>query len=290
VTPETCRHCGYGIPSDSSTCPGCTRRHSPSEAAFARLAVTPHQHSPLLRTARRARRTIFLAGWLAIAFGLAGLVHTAVYVDRVIEDLPDEVPGRVTDVANGLTLATLVAVVLVALATALWTRRARHNVHAFGPADGAWSAWSLGAWALPGRAARERKRLVDARWRNTSPVVSHLHRAGDTRTPVSQVVLRWWALWAWVPALAVVLVIVVGRAFTPDDSRPELGLAALAASALLIVALRSLYDVIGIVTVAHAHRIADGDREPPATRWIDARLDQDDPEALTTTSTAGPTG
>jgi hypothetical protein len=93
-----------------------------------------------------------------------------------------------------------------------------------------------------------------------------------------------------VPALAVVLVIVVGRAFTPDDSRPELGLAALAASALLIVALRSLYDVIGIVTVAHAHRIVDGDRERPAARWIDARLDQDDPSALTATSTAGPTG
>ena len=150
MTPETCRHCGYGIPSDSSICPGCTRRHSPSEAAFARLAVAPHRHSPLLRTARRARRTIFFAGWLAIAFGLAGLAHTAVYVDRVIEDLPDEVPGRVTDVANGLATATLVAFVLVALATALWTRRARHNVRAFGPADGAWSAWSLGAWALSG--------------------------------------------------------------------------------------------------------------------------------------------
>ena len=290
MTPETCRHCGYGIPSDSSICPGCTRRHSPTEAAFARLAVEPHHHSPLLRTARRARRTIFFAGWLAIAFGLAGVAHTAVYLDRVIDELPDEVPGRVTDVANGLAMATLVALALVAGATALWTRRARRNVHAFGLADAAGSAWSLAAWLLPGRASRDRKRFVDARWRNTSPVVSTLHRPGDTRAPVSQVVVRWWALWAWVPAVAVVLVIVGGPAFAPDDSWPELGLAALAAAALLIVALRSLYDVIGIVTVAHAHRIADGDRERPAARWVDARLDQDEPEALTSISTAAPTG
>jgi len=84
--------------------------------------------------------------------------------------------------------------------------------------------------------------------------------------------------------------IVGGTGFQPDDRRPELGLAAMAAAALLVAALRSLYDVIGIVTVAHAHRVADGDRGHGARRWIDARLDEDEPAVLTATSTAAPTG
>jgi hypothetical protein len=69
------------------------------------------------------------------------------------------------------------------------------------------------------------------------------------------VVLRWWALWLWAPA-AVVLVATVIDARA--DGTPALGgdlpLLGVAAAALVVATVRALYDVVGIITVAQAHR------------------------------------
>jgi hypothetical protein len=46
-------------------------------------------------------------------------------------------------------------------------------------------------------------------------------------------------------------------------------LAAVAAGALLVASARALYDVIGIITVAHAHRHDDLARARAALPWDD---------------------
>jgi hypothetical protein len=71
---------------------------------------------------------------------------------------------------------------------------------------------------------------------------------------VSQVVLRWWALWLALPAVAALLVVIVGESVETASDGQALMLTGVAAAALLVVAIRSTYDVLGIVTVAQAHR------------------------------------
>jgi hypothetical protein len=119
------------------------------------------------------------------------------------------------------------------------------------------SARSVGGWAKPGRAAVIERRRVDLQWRDTSTAVAPLPQSTRrhwSRVPVSQVVLRWWALWLAVPAVITMLVVLVGESVETAGEGQALELAAVAAAALLVVALRSAYDVLGIVTVAQAHR------------------------------------
>lgn len=214
-----------------------------------------------------------MAGWIAVAFGIGALAHVVVHLDRVSAEISGRTPERVTDATEGLATTTLVALGLVLALTAVWARRAQHNMRALGITHGFWSAWSLGGWPRPGRAARERRQAVDDQWRDTSPILSALPHSGRTRRPVSQVVVRWWVLWAWLPAVAV-LVVVVGGAGLDHREGSELGLAGAAAAGLLVASLRSLYDVVGIVTLAHAHRIS-RDRRPPNSRWVDESLNPD---------------
>ena len=69
-----------------------------------------------------------------------------------------------------------------------------------------------------------------------------------------------------------------------DDAAigPELALAGVAASAALVATLRALYDVVGIITAAQAHRAESILRGSAAVRWVEASMLDD----VTTTSSA----
>jgi hypothetical protein len=252
VTTERCRHCHFGIPSDATLCPGCGRRHEPLGQAT-RLP----RHSGLLRRARWARRLLVVTGWVAAAFGLVALSRYVVGLDRVTPRLDGDVPRRVTDLAQQLALATLIAMGLAAGGTWAWASRVHRNLRGLELEPDRWSPWSLLGWIVPGRAALRRKMGVDAEWRDRSPLVAALpaSASGWSRRPVSRVVLRWWALWLWAPAAVVLVATAVdagaGGAPALGGDLPLLGVAA---AALVVATVRALYDVVGIITVAQAHR------------------------------------
>ena len=82
--------------------------------------------------------------------------------------------------------------------------------------------------------------------------------------------LRWWSLWLWVPAVGVLVAIVVdglgdGSA-SLGDVLPLLGVAA---GALVVATVRALYDVVGIITVAHAHRAETVIRRRAELPWVE---------------------
>jgi hypothetical protein len=137
-------------------------------------------------------------------------------------------------------------------------RRTLRNLRGLHLDEGWGTAWSLGGWGTPGRQAELRRRQVDLQWRDTSTAVAPLprptHRHTYSRVPVSQVVLRWWTLWLFVPAAVGILVVLIGETFEASSHGQTLELVAVGSAALLVAAVRSVYDVLGIVTVAQAHR------------------------------------
>jgi hypothetical protein len=252
--PELCTKCGYGIPADAATCPGCGRRHRAAQLDAPAHIPSLAQRLGLLAPARRTRRLIVVAGWLSAAFGLAALARFTVGLDAVNSDVPDALPGHIVDAAVGLAWATVTVLVAATVSALDWMRRTYANLPAL-HLERTWTTpWSLIGWAVPGSSAREGRRLVDAQWRDTSVAVAQLPKGGrGWRRPVSRVVLRWWGVWSSVPATVIVI---VGLSDSGLDraSAGELQLACVAAAALFVVALRSAYDIIGIVTVAQAHR------------------------------------
>jgi hypothetical protein len=250
VTTEICPHCHFGIPSDATTCPGCGRRHQPP---FDTSDLPRHSH--LFRVARWSRRLLVLAGWVSVAFGVTSLSRYVVGLDRVASRLSDDIPRRVTDVTRDLGWATVAALAAVGAATWTWARLAHRNLRPLHLDTTWWSPWSLPGWLVPGRAAALRKAHVDACWRGDSPMLAALPTGGHTRRPVSQVVLRWWSLWLWAPAAIAVLVVVVDAQGDPSTALTGLSpLFGVAAAGLLVASLRSLYDVVGILTTVQAHR------------------------------------
>ena len=265
MTTEQCRHCHFGIPSDATICPGCGRRHEPLAPG-----TSVPRHSLLLHLAKWTRRLLVVTGWIAVGFGIVALTRFVAGLDRVTPKLARATPGRLTDLTQQLALATLIAMALTAACTAVWARRVHRNLRALELDPHAWSPWSLTGWIVPGRRALRRKMGVDAEWRDRSPLVAALPAGGWSRRPVSQVVLRWWALWLWVPAMIVLLAIVVDA---HDDGTPALSgalpLVGVAAAALLVATARALYDVVGIITVAHAHRAEGILRHRAELPWLE---------------------
>lgn len=249
LTADTCHHCAYRIPEVAAICPGCGRRHrlvAPS------LEDHPQRRSPLLRDARWVRRCITAAGWLGLGLALAAGARLVAEVDAVSEQLADDALLRLDHLGRLLALATLLCLGGATVATLAFTRRTIRNARALGLRGGAASPWSLPGWLVPGRTARGAKAEVDQEWRGTSPLIGALPHRGSTRRIVSRVVLRWWSLWLWVPVVVALLALTAHA----DDGAlgQERGYLAIAAGALLVAFARALYDVVGIITVAHAHR------------------------------------
>lgn len=253
-----CRHCGYSQPTDAATCPGCGRKHQVVRHDSPRRLPALDSHLGLVGPAKRSRWLLVVAGWLAAAFALAATARLGMAFEDVSSELADTTPPRITDLTHNLGWALVVALLLSGLAVAVWVRRSYANLGALHLEPRWCSAWTLGGWVIPGQKAQRERRQVDLQWRDTSAAVAPLptasHGRGWTRLPVSQVVMRWWAMWFAVPAIAAVLVILLGDDFETSTIARELELVALAAAAFLVVALRSAYDVIGIVSVAQAHR------------------------------------
>lgn len=249
MSTDICEHCGYRIPGQASICSGCGRRRG---MRAPRIEELPLHRSPLLRDARWARRFLVVSGWLGVGLGLAAAARAIVGIDRVAEDLAVDAQLQIDHFGRLVALSTLLALGCTALALLAWGRCTYRNTRALRLHAGATSPWSLPGWLLPGRAARAAKTSVDQVWREHSPLVGALPRRGSSRRLVSRVVLRWWSLWLWVPATGV-LVAVVAHA---DDGalRDERGLVAVAAGALLVATARAFYDVVGIITMAHAHQ------------------------------------
>lgn len=249
TTTDTCHHCGYRIPADATLCTGCGRRHA---APAPVLEARPLRRSPMLREARWARRFLAVAGWLGLGLVLVALARELTTIDELAAELDDGTTLRLDHAGRLVSCAALLALGLAALAIAVWTRRTHRNAVALGVADDLRSPWSLPGWLLPGNEARAAKARVDQVWRESSPLVGALPRRGSSRRIVSRVVLRWWSLWVWLPA-TVVLVDLVRH--TDDGALADVrALAAVAAGALLVATARAYYDVVGIITVAHAHQ------------------------------------
>jgi hypothetical protein len=248
---DTCDHCGYAVPFEAPICPGCGRRHA---RRAPRLEDDGHPSSLLLRTAVWARRLLVATGWLGLGLGLVGVARPVAAWDRVADDVADDTLLQIDHLGRLLALAALLCLGLAALATVAWTARTRSHARTLGVRDDRTSPWILPGWLRPGAAARRAKASVDQVWRDNSPLVGALAHRGWSRRLVSRVVLRWWALWLWLPAAAALAVVVVheDRGALASD-RAAL---AVAAGALLVAAVRALYDVVGIVTVAHAHQEA----------------------------------
>lgn len=249
LTTDTCHHCSYRIPEVASICPGCGRRHSGLAPS---LEDHPQPRSPLLRDARWVRRCITAAGWIGLGLALAAGARLVVENDAVSEHVADDALLRIDHAGRLLALAGLLCLGAAAVATAAFTRRTVRNARVLGLRGGAARSWSLPGWLLPGRAARTAKAEVDQVWRSTSPLVGALPRRGSTRRIVSRVVLRWWSLWLWAPAAAALGSLVAHA----DDGAlaAERGYLAVATGAVLVAFARALFDVVGIITVAHAHR------------------------------------
>jgi hypothetical protein len=266
---EICRHCRYRIPSDATICPGCSRRHEPHPAGDLAPGAPVPVRSRLLHQARTARRLLLLSGWTAVAFGGAALARYTVGLDRVAARLHDDVPVRLTDLTQRLGELALAVLVLTTVGLVLWARSAHRNLHPLELTPDRWSPWSLPGWLLPGKDARRAKAAVDAQWRGDSPLIAHLPGPRWSRQPVSRVVLRWWTLWLWVPAVGVLVAVVVDRG---ADGAPalagQLPLAGVAAAALVVATVRALYDVVGILTLAQAHR-AEALWRRPAEPWLE---------------------
>lgn len=258
TTPDVCRHCGYSQPTDAATCPGCGRAHPLVRREAPRRIPVLASHLGLVEPAHQARRVLVVAGWLAAAFGLAAAVRFALSFDDVAAEFGDSTPGRVTDVTEALGWSLVLAALVAAGLLGVWARRSLANLPALHLDEDWRSAWSLGGWVLPGRGAELARRRVDRQWRDTSTAVAPLPRPTNRRTfsrvPVSQVVHRWWALWLAVPALVGVLVVLVGESFEVASNHQTLELVAVGSAALAVAVVRSAYDVVGIVTVAQAHR------------------------------------
>lgn len=276
MTIEICRHCSYRIPQDASICPGCGRRHGMRAPL---LEDHPERRSPLLRDARWARRFLAVTGWIGLGLGLAAAARALAAADRMNDRFADDAVLRVDHAARVLALAALLALLASVVALVVWVRRTVRNAAALGrPAHGT-SPWALPGWLLPGRAARDARAEVDGVWRDRSPLVGSLPQRGSSRRLVSRVVLRWWSLWLWVPAV-VGLAVLVAHADV-GALGDERGFVAVAAGALLVATARAYYDVVGIITVAHAH---EGEhvlahRARAAAPWGDAR-DWDDAEPV----------
>jgi hypothetical protein len=263
---DSCRHCGYRIPHDAAICPGCGRRH---QLVVPSVESHPQRRSPLLRDARWARRAVAASGWLAALFGLTALSRAVVALDDVTPDLSADALRRLDHAGRVLGAATLAGCALAAVATVAWTRRSARSARALGVPTDLRSAWVLPGWLVPGRSARRAKADVDQVWRESSPLVGALVRRGSSRRLVSRVVLRWWALWTWLPGLIAVAVLIAHAdlgAFV--DQR---ALAAVAAGSLLVASARAFYDVIGVITIAHAHAHDELRRAADALPWEDDR-------------------
>lgn len=255
---DVCRHCGYSQPTDAATCPGCGRPHLLVRREAPRRLPVIASHLGLVGPARRARWLLVLTGWLAAAFGIAAAARFALSFDDVAKEFADTTPARFTDVAESIGWAMVLTVLVAAGLLGDWVRRTLGNLAGLHLEEGWTSAWSLGGWLVPGRSAQLARRRVDLQWRDTSTAIAPLPRPSSrhawTRTPMSQVVMRWWAMWLAVPALAGILVVLIGESFEVSSNHQTLELIAVGSSALMVAALRSAYDVIGIVTVAQAHR------------------------------------
>lgn len=260
MTTERCRHCGYTIPTDATSCPGCARAHTrPVPPVVARLLQTP-----LLRVARWTRRSFVVAAWLAMAAGVAALIRFGAGRERIADELSDLTIERIDDTAHGLATAALVAAVLALAALTTWAGQARRNLHALHVDPQVGTPWGLSGWLTPGRAARDGRLRVDGLWRDRSPILAPLPGSGWTRRPVSLVVLHWWTPWTGLPAMACLLAVVIGG---PGPIGQELALVGLVGGALAVASLRALYDIVGVVTFAQAHRAEElvrGRRSPVA--------------------------
>jgi hypothetical protein len=74
------------------------------------------------------------------------------------------------------------------------------------------------------------------------------------RHPVGAVVHRWSALWAAVPSVLYLAVSVVNGPIAGPETHQIAELLALLAAALVVGAARATHEIVGIVTVAQAHR------------------------------------
>lgn len=262
MSTERCRHCGYRIPSDATICPGCARAH---RSAAVRDRPRPPR-SPLLRIARWARRTLIAAAWLAIIAGVGSLSRFVAGRDRVAEELSIRTLDRVGATAHVLAVVALSAALLSLAVLWTWAARARRNLRAL-DLERQWGApWSLSGWLTPGERARRGRLGVDDLWRDRSPILASLPGSGWSRRPVSLVVLHWWTPWAMLPAVASLAAVVVAG---PDDLGGRLGLLGLAGAAFAVASARALYDIVGVVTFAQAHRAERVRANEDLAPWMD---------------------
>ncbi len=287
---QSCRHCGYAIPTTLARCPGCSRsrrtrplralcqplsprsshRISPPRTSdgftadvpqihrgFGRRERGAHRYRSLLPLAVPLRRLLGLAGVGASAF--AAVRGARLVVSLVARPwpsgLPEELWDRSATISAALAGGCLVVMAVTGLLFIAWGVRAYQNLPALGIDNRRyWTVWLVAGWFIPGANFIVPKLLMADVWRGSSPSLpAHPGRSWQRR-PVGDVVNQWWMLWLTAPAVAI-----VGASLVPGstDDLTSLRLweaATVVAGVALAGSAAAARQMAGIITVAQARR------------------------------------
>lgn len=270
ITHSICARCGFTIPMDQPTCPGCGR---PAIADWKKRAkeIRRARRAGLLATKRSTEEILAAEGYrsllwrahfarsAATAFVLAATLLVANLVTRVLFDETDlgerwTLPEWVAEATPGLLAATVIAGGLAALTFMAWSFRAYRNLPALG-AEGRrfWSVWIILAWFIPIVSFVIPKLMMDDIWRGSSLRYEPGTEKWKERT-VGDTVHWWWALLTVFPVLTG-----LGLWLSIEEAGGDLELDTLTFWAVLwavnvVAAGRAARRLVGVITVSQARR------------------------------------
>ena len=238
--------------------------------------ASPAAYRSLLGLAMPLRFLLAVTGWGAV--GLAALRAIRLAVTFAAEPWPLDRPETLWQNTATWSRASagveVFAVAVTGVVFMAWAYRAYENLPALGIGDRRyWTAWAVLGWVLPGANLFVPKLLIDDVWRASSPSLPARPPSNWQKRPVGDVVHRWWTLWLVTPALAVVVTTLLAREPGALGQTRLWEGAALFAGLALAGAARAGRQMVGVITVAQAHRAdlvgapgATGDRPPQPAR------------------------
>lgn len=263
----TCRHCGFGIPTDAPLCPGCrrpaiddwrtkVRSHKRAVRRSRRETAPPLRedgYRSLLTLATLARAALTAAAAVGVVTALAVAALTFRVDDPVVE-----LGGTSIDletVARSTTIALLGLLVVTGIAFVAWAVQAYRNLPALRIEERRyWTIWLVVGWVIPGANLLVPKLVVNDLWRASSPEVSVLGGDAWQRRPVHTIVNRWWCSFLVTPACLVLGLVTARGGIVEFEQQLWIGAASIVAAVSIAVAAVAARQLVAVVTVAQARR------------------------------------
>lgn len=264
---DTCRHCGFGIPSDAPLCPGCRR---PAIADWRRKSRTLRKAvrqarrdavPPLREDGYRSLLTLATVARAVLTFAAVVGVGTAVAIASLafrVDDPTVVVNGTSVDlerVARASSVVLLGVLVATGVAFIAWAVQAYRNLPALRIDERRyWTIWLIVGWIIPGANLLVPKLVVNDLWRASSPEASLVGGDSWQRRPVHTIVNSWWWSFLVTPGCIVLGLVTAHGGITEFEEQLWVGGAAVAAAAAVTVAAMAARQMVAIVTVAQARR------------------------------------